>query len=375
MNVGELLALNVRRDFTFVHPEVLDETCTVSGAEIRLNNKVNAETYKVFIIPGSRVIHWSNLKKIKKFYDKGGKVIATTRLPESSAELGKDKEVKETIAAMFGTAGSKKDDFPRVTASSSWVTGGYAPENAADGDQQSRWNAADGDKNPQWLEVDFGTMKIFGKTVVREAFDRTRAYRIQAWDGTTWNDCAKGESLGAEKTDTFKPVTASKVRLCIDAIVSESVSISEFEVLDAGGRSLMHAGGLCSTQVNAKGGKAYFLRSPQAATLKTVLDDALNVYDVAFEQDVLVRNGNLSYIHKVVEGRNVYFVGNSSDDAVDTFIRLRGKQRLESWDPHTGQIRACEATTLVDRGGEVTRVRLQLAPVHSVFLVSPQTNN
>jgi len=373
MNVGELLALNVRRDFTFIHPEVLDEKCVVAGAELHLNNKVNAEQYKVFIIPGSRAIHWSSLKKIKEFYDNGGNVIATTRLPESSAEFGKDKEVKETIAAMFGTVGFKKDDFPRVTASSAWAGGGFAPENAADGDLQSRWNAADGDKNPQWLEVDFGTMKTFGKTVVREALDRTRAYRIQAWDGTTWNDCAKGERLGAEKTDTFKPVTASKVRLLIDAVASDSASISEFEVLDAGGRSLMHAGGPYSVQVNAKGGKAYFIRSPQAAALKAVLDDALNVYDVAFEQDVPVRNGNLSYIHKVVEGRDVYFVGNSSDDAVDTFIRLRGKHRLEYWDPHTGRISACEATTIVDSGSKVTRVRLQLAPVHSVFLVGPQT--
>ena len=369
MGVGELLALNVRRDFTFVHPDVLDEKCEVAGAELHLNNKVNAEQYKVFIIPGSRAIHWSSLKKIQEFYDNGGKVIATTRLPESSAEFGKDKEVKETIAAMFGSAGGKKDDFPRVTASSSWAAGGFDPENATDGDPQSRWNAADGDKNPQWLEVDFGTRKTFGKTRVREAFDRTRAYRIRAWDGTKWNDCAKGEPLGADKTDTFVPVNASKVRLCIDAVSSDSVSIAEFEVLDSGGHNLLHADGPYSTQANAKGGKAYFIRSPQAAVLKAVLDDALDVYDVAFEQDVAVHNGNLSYIHKVVEGRDVYFMGNSSGDAVDTFIRLRGKHRLECWDPHTGRISACESEAIPGTAGEVTRVRLTLAPVRSVFLV------
>ena len=158
-------------------------------------------------------------------------------------------------------------------------------------------------------------------------------------------------------------------------IASDSVSISEFELLDSSGRNLMHAGDSYTSQTNAKGGKAYFIRSPQAAALKAVLDDALNVYDVAFEQDVLVRNGNLSYIHKVVEGRDVYFVGNSSDDAVDTFIRLRGKQRLESWDPHTGRISACESTAIVESGCEITRVRLQLAPVHSLFLVGPQRSN
>jgi hypothetical protein len=369
MRVGELLALNVRRDFTFVHPEVLEEKCAVAGAEIHLNNKVNAEQYRVFIIPGSRAIHWSSLKKIKKFYDNGGKVIATTRLPEASAEFGKDAEVKKAILAMFGSAGSKQADFPRVTASSSWSAGGFDPESATDGDPQSRWNAADGDKSPQWLEVDFGTIKTFSKTLVREAFDRTRAYRIQAWDGTKWDDCAKGEHLGAEKTDTFAPVNASKARLCIDALSSDSASISEFEVLDSGGHNLVHADDSYSARVNAKGGKAYFIRSPQAATLKAVLDDALAVYDVAFEQNVPVHNGNLSYIHKVVEGRDFYFVGNSSDDVVDTFIELRGKHRLECWDPHTGQISACESEAIARNGCDVTRVRLSLAPVDSVFLV------
>jgi hypothetical protein len=370
MQVGELLALNVRRDFTFVHPEVLDEKCTVVGAELHLNNKVNAEQYKVFIIPGSRVIHWNSLKKIKEFYDNGGNVIATTRLPESSAEFGKDKEVKEAIAAMFGTAGFKKDDFPRVTASSSWAAGGFAPENATDGDLQSRWNAADGDKNPQWLEVDFGTMKTFGKTVVREAFDRTRAYRIQAWDGATWSDCAKGERLGVEKTDTFAPVNATKVRLCIDAVASDSASISEFEVLDAGGCSLMHAGGPYSALVNAKGGKAYFIRSPKAAALKAVLDDVLNVYDVAFEQDVLVKNGNLSYIHKVLDGRDVYFFGNSSDNPIDVSVKLRGSHTLETWDPHTGAITPLKGEMVKEKNMPTfTRIRLNLKPVHSMFAV------
>jgi hypothetical protein len=256
-----------------------------------------------------------------------------------------------------------------VTASSAWAGGGYDPGNAADGDAQSRWNAADGDKNPQWLEVDFGAAKTFGRTVVREAFDRTRAYRIQAWDGTQWKECVKGERLGAKKADTFAPVTASKVRLCIDAIAADSASVFEVEVLDAQGRNLACAAGVQSVQTNAKGGKAYFIPSPQAGTLKAVLDDALGVYDVSFEQDVASRNGNLSYIHKVIDGRQVYFVGNSSDDAVDMHMRLRGKLKLEQWDPHTGEVGACETEAISDHGCEVTRVRLNLAPVRSVFFV------
>jgi hypothetical protein len=366
MDLGELLALNLRRDFTFVHPEVLDEKCSVAGAEIHLNNRVNAEQYKVFVIPGSRAIHWSNLKKIKEFYDQGGRVIATTRLPQSSAEFGKDAEVRAAIAAMFN-----QPAYPRLTASSTWNNSpGFDPGAAADGDPATRWNAADGDRGPQWIEVDFGEAKTFVKTVVREAFDRTRAYRIQAWDGAKWNDCAKGERLGIEQTNTFASFTAAKVRLCIDAIASDSASIFEFEVLDAGGKNLASIDRRAySVRSNAQGGKAYFIPSPQADTLKTVLDDALAVYDVTFEQDVPTPNGNLSYIHKVVEGRQVYFFGNSSDAAVDTFVRLCGKLNLELWDPHTGRIEACETETISGNSGQITRVRLKLAPVQSVFLV------
>jgi hypothetical protein len=244
MDVGELLSLNLRRDFTFVHPEVLDEKCAVAGAEIQLHNQVNAEQYRVFVIPGSRAIHWSNLKKIKQFYDQGGKVIATTRLPENSAEFGKDAEVRSAIAAMFS------------------------------------------------------------------------------------------------------------------------------QMLDAGGSNLARIDRRAySVRSNARGGKAYFIPSPQAGTLKAALDDALPVYDVTFEQDVSVHNGNLSYIHKVVEGRQVYFVGNSSDMAVDTFVRLRGKLSLECWDPHTGRIGVCEAETLSGDNCGFTRVRLKLGPVRSAFLV------
>jgi hypothetical protein len=369
MNVGEILSLQVRRDYTFVHPEVLEENCRVEGAQIHLNNQVNAERYKVFILPGSRAIEWSALKKIKAFYENGGAVIATTQLPDRSAEFGKDREVREAVAAMFGAPAGA----PRVTASSTWAAGGYEAGRAADGDEESRWNAADGDPNPQWLELDLGAARTVGRTVVREAFDRTRAYRIQAWNGAIWKDVARGERLGDSRTDTFMPVATSKVRLCIDSIVSDSASVREFMVLDPDGRNLVTPAGLCA-RTNACGGRAYFVPSPQPAALKAALDDALDVYDVEFEQLPPTPGGNFSYIHKVVENRDIFFVGNSSEAAVDTWMRIRGRHRLECWDPHTGGIGPCEETVIPGTDGEVTRVRVKLAPVRSVFFVEEGTD-
>ena len=375
MEVGERLALAVRRDFTFIHPEVLDVKCTVMGNELRLNNPVNAEQYKVCLIPGSRTIHWSSLRKIKAFYDQGGKVVATTRLPDTSAEFGKDAEVREAVAAMFGADAGRKSNWPRVSASSAWTAGGHDPACAVDGDLETRWNAADGAKGEQWLEVDFGTAKTFGRTVVREAFDRTTAYRIATWDGAKWNVCAQGARLGSEKINTFQPVTASKVRLQIDAISSDSASVTEFEVYDAEGHNLALTGTAFSVQTNVHGGRACFVATPSIATLKTQLEAAVPVPDVRVEADVKVTGGNLSYIHKVMEGRQVYFFANSSEQAIETPLTLRGKLDLEWWDPHTGLMTPASVTLADAVGQPVTRVELRLDPVHSVFLVQRENGD
>ena len=74
----------------------------------------------------------------------------------------------------------------------------------------------------------------------------------------------------------------------------------------------------------------------------------------------------MSYLHKEIDGRHVWFFANSSDTPVDTTVDLRGTYSLERWDPHTGRIEPCPATTSSDR----TTIHLQLAPITSVFVVS-----
>ena len=81
---------------------------------MQLVNKFNNEEYKVFIIPGSRTIQLSNLQKIKNFYDNGGVVIATSVLPDHSAEMGKDEEVKQIIKSMFGKEAYSTKDLTTV---------------------------------------------------------------------------------------------------------------------------------------------------------------------------------------------------------------------------------------------------------------------
>ncbi len=235
MQVGEALSLGVRRDFTFVHPEVLEERCAADGATITLNNKVNHERWRVFIIPGSRCINLATLRFIKKFYDQGGTVIATTCLPECAAEFGADAEVRQLVVDIFG--------------------------------------------------------------------DRTSCHR------------------------------------------------------------------------NAKGGKAWFLPSPDVAALKAVLSEALPDGDVVIGQELTVSGGNFSYIHKVKDGQSIYFFGNSSDEEVDVWVNLRGKLVLEAWNPHDGKVGPAEVEHVAGKEGPFTRVHVKITPVRSLFLVAADTEN
>lgn len=103
VEVSELLSVNLGRDFTFIHPEVLEEKCDLKGGRLVLPNKVHPGRFSVLILPGHKTISWGSLKKIQAFHDRGGCVIATGQLPSKSAEFGHDADVVRTVAALFGS--------------------------------------------------------------------------------------------------------------------------------------------------------------------------------------------------------------------------------------------------------------------------------
>jgi hypothetical protein len=359
--MGELLATRVCRDFTFLHPEVLDERCSVKGDRIALNNKVNPEEYKVLILPGHRTIRWSNLKKIKQFYDDGGKVIATGQLPYKSAEFGHDRDVVAAVKAMFPGVNQQI----LATASTEWrESGAYEAAKAIDGSKDTRWAPSDEQSKDWWLEVNFGANQTFNSTLINEAFNRVAAYSIQYWNGSAWTTCASGTSLGANKVDKFNPVTASRVRLSIGSVSSATPSICEFEARLDEGPNLAHSDALI-VQEGREGSRAIYLNSPNESNLRQALDRALKVYDVDIESSQKLR-----YIHKVKGKMDVYFFANTGDKDADALVRLRGKLKPEAWDPHTGQSSVPEYTNVVEDGQPVTKVKLSLGRVHSLFIIA-----
>lgn len=106
VDVGELLSTEIGRDYTFLHPDVLDEKCKVEGDRLVLPNRVHPGRFSVLVLPGHKTIRWSNLQKIQEFYNAGGAVISIGQLPFKSAEFGRDAKVAAAVTALFGPADS-----------------------------------------------------------------------------------------------------------------------------------------------------------------------------------------------------------------------------------------------------------------------------
>ena len=208
-----------------------------------------------------------------------------------------------------------------------------------------------------------GTNQTFNSTLIDEAFNRVTSYSIEYWNGSAWTACASGSSIGTNKVDRFKPVTSSRVRLSIGSVSSATPSICEFETRLDDGPNLNHSDALV-VHNGGNGSRTIYLNSPNASNLQQALDNAINVYDVEFEN-----NETLRYIHKVKGETDIYFFANVGEQEVNTSVRLQGKITPEAWDPHSGQCSVPEYTNSIEEGQSVTRVKLTLRPVHSLFLV------
>jgi hypothetical protein len=127
---------------------------------------------------------------------------------------------------------------------------------------------------------------------------------------------------------------------------------------------------------NDAGGRGYFLPNPELKIVGAVLKEAIPVKDVDIQEAPawpvkmgIQYDGALTYIHKVKNGRNIYFFANSSDKPIDTKVTFRGNQNLETWNPHTGDQQKTElAQTDID-GQPATTIKLTLAPISSVFYI------
>jgi len=106
-------------DSAFVHPNIIrDRAFSENGTLfIKQEGKDFTQKYKLLIMPSMSLISLKTLRVIKKFFDEGGKIIATDNLPSGAYECSvadtdmnqaiktlsaEDEEVQEIIRYIFG---------------------------------------------------------------------------------------------------------------------------------------------------------------------------------------------------------------------------------------------------------------------------------
>lgn len=359
VNVAEILNNGIGFDFTFLHPEVLNEKISLKETSLHLDNKVNTEEFKVLVLPSHTTINSDNLKKIKAFYDAGGKVIATGTLPSKSAQFGQDEFVKKTISEMFPH--SVEMEKVSFDASSSWDS--YDPRLVFDNVETTRWNAKDKSLNDQWIEISFPSEVTTDGVNIVEAFDRVNSYSLQYWKDNSWATWKEGETIGKLNLSLDK-ITTKKVRLNLISVKGKSsASISEIQFLLNGEQANDQGSEPMKTHSNANGGATFHLGTANLEELKKALDTSLNVYDVEFQ-----KGKELRYIHKVVDGKEVYYLANLGNKDKASWVDFRGKLQPEIWNPHTGQSEKVNFRHVTEDGIDKTQIEINLKRNRSLFV-------
>ena len=82
------------------------------------------------------------------------------------------------------------------------------------------WMARENDVQP-WIAVDMGMPHVFDRVVLREKFNRIRAFKIQVQNGGEWRTIHAGTELDLLSLSLPQPLSAQKVRLLIDSYVPD----------------------------------------------------------------------------------------------------------------------------------------------------------
>jgi hypothetical protein len=99
-----------------------------------------------------------------------------------------------------------------------------------DGDVKTRW-ASDFAARQGWLAVDLGGEMEIGSVWISEIeWPETQEFTIEIKQGETWQEIARGTTIGADRTIEFEPVRAREIRLHV-LKAKRPININEFQIL------------------------------------------------------------------------------------------------------------------------------------------------
>ncbi len=116
-----------------------------------------------------------------------------------------------------------KDEFYKENlalkeaASATSSRNGYPVSNLTDGNSKTHWAAPDENKTAL-IEIDLKSQRTFNSIVLQESIEfgqRIISFTVEAWDGTKYNEVAKGTTIGHKRIIQFPAQQSSRLRVTI----------------------------------------------------------------------------------------------------------------------------------------------------------------
>ena len=99
----------------------------------------------------------------------------------------------------------------------------WGPQNAIDGDMDTRWNAGPDDRDSSWLLIDLGADKVFNHIIVYEHFSRIEAFSVSvSKDNSNWTVIHTGTTINSIEDFVDQGVDSEKPLYEIDFDVLEA---------------------------------------------------------------------------------------------------------------------------------------------------------
>lgn len=87
MTVLNSITTYAGQDVTILHPQSLSRNCSVEGNVLRLTTFYQTQQFRILILPAADMVSLDNMRRIRDFYDAGGKMLAVGKLPVFAFEF------------------------------------------------------------------------------------------------------------------------------------------------------------------------------------------------------------------------------------------------------------------------------------------------
>ncbi len=157
-----------------------------------------------------------------------------------------------------------------------------------------------------------------------------------------------------------------------NACVMTADVYEKIEAFVVSGGYLVALGGLPEigmTEDETKSVKEISQRLGESDRVKIVnkIDDVIKAVNEFTQPDVMLNKpcGELFYLHRQNEGKDIYFISNSLDESVSREITINCAGNISLWHPTTGEISSISAENRDNK----TVIKLDLKPFEGIFLV------